>query len=205
MAKGFSHLRTRRPAAVRLALVAEAGSVTLSGIAQSESVDVGNDRLSPRIRLSAGTGLSCFLFRPLSPAVWAQRRDGDRERRGVQLRTYCVSQLARGCFDFCRWPAFRTHVSANNIPAVRRDRARALWLRDLHGRMGRILARRHSALVPLARSELEIKWAGSARALPAVAISTKNKHLLPSFDANPRIHGGSSVFRGTPPGKPIRL
>jgi len=28
---------------------------------------------------------------------------------------------------------------------------------------------------------------------------------LPSCDTNPRIHGGSSVFRGTPPGKPIKL
>ena len=50
----------------------------------------------------------------------------------------------------------------------------------------------------------EIKRAGSVIALPAHAISTKNKHLLLSCDTNPRFHGGSFGVWGTPPAKPLK-
>jgi hypothetical protein len=43
----------------------------------------------------------------------------------------------------------------------------------------------------LNHSRKESKRAGSVIALPARAISTKNKHLLLSCDTNPRFHGGS--------------
>jgi hypothetical protein len=43
----------------------------------------------------------------------------------------------------------------------------------------------------LNHSRMESKRAGSVIALPARAISTKNKHLLLSCDTNPRFHGGS--------------
>src|SRR5689334_20734292 len=52
-------------------------------------------------------------------------------------------------------------------------------------------------LVPSALESLtsvakkEIQRAESVIALPAHAISTKNKHLLLSCDTNPRFHGGS--------------
>jgi len=39
--------------------------------------------------------------------------------------------------------------------------------------------------------------------LPAHAISAKNKHLLLSFDTNPRFHGGCFGVWGTPPPKPL--
>ena len=55
------------------------------------------------------------------------------------------------------------------------------------------------------------KWAGrqfcnmhcAFESLPAQAISTKNKHLLLSFDTNPRFHGGCFGVWGTPPPKPL--
>jgi hypothetical protein len=51
---------------------------------------------------------------------------------------------------------------------------------------------------------LEIKRAGSVIALPAHAISTKNKHLLEIYSIPTRgFTAAVSVFRGTPPPKPL--
>jgi hypothetical protein len=47
--------------------------------------------------------------------------------------------------------------------------------------------------------------AGSVIALPARAISTKNKHLLLSCDTNPRIHGGSFGVWGHTSHKALKL
>ena len=50
----------------------------------------------------------------------------------------------------------------------------------------------------------EIKRAGSDLALPAHAISTKNKHLLVIYSIPTRgFTAAVSVFRGTPPPKPL--
>ena len=50
----------------------------------------------------------------------------------------------------------------------------------------------------------EIKRAGSDLALPAHAISTKNKHLLVIYSIPTRgFTAAVSVFRGTPPAKPF--
>jgi hypothetical protein len=50
----------------------------------------------------------------------------------------------------------------------------------------------------------EIKWAGSVVALPALAISIKNKHLLVIYAIPTRgFTAAVSVFRGTPPAKPL--
>ena len=50
----------------------------------------------------------------------------------------------------------------------------------------------------------EIKRAGSALALPARAISTKNKHLLVIYSIPTRgFTAAVSVFKGTPPPKPL--
>jgi hypothetical protein len=50
----------------------------------------------------------------------------------------------------------------------------------------------------------EIKRAGSVLALPAHAISTKNKHLLAIYSIPTRgFTAAVSVFRGTPPPKPL--
>jgi len=50
----------------------------------------------------------------------------------------------------------------------------------------------------------EIERAGSALALPAHAISTKNKHLLVIYSIPTRgFTADVSVFRGTPPPKPL--
>jgi len=50
----------------------------------------------------------------------------------------------------------------------------------------------------------EIKRAGSDLALPARAISTKNKHLLVIYSIPTRgFTAALSVFRGTPPPKPL--
>jgi len=50
----------------------------------------------------------------------------------------------------------------------------------------------------------EIKRAGSVIALPAHAISTKNKHLLVIYSIPTRgFTAAVSVFRGTPPPKPL--
>src|SRR5208282_5163924 len=51
----------------------------------------------------------------------------------------------------------------------------------------------------------EIKRAGSVNALPARAISTKNKHLLVIYSIPTRgFTAVVSVFRGTPPPKPLK-
>jgi hypothetical protein len=50
----------------------------------------------------------------------------------------------------------------------------------------------------------EIKRAGSDLALPAYAISTKNKHLLAIYSIPTRgFTAALSVFMGTPPAKPL--
>ena len=50
----------------------------------------------------------------------------------------------------------------------------------------------------------EIKRAGSVLTLPARAISTKNKHLLVIYPIPTRgFTAALSVFRGTPPPKPL--
>ena len=50
----------------------------------------------------------------------------------------------------------------------------------------------------------EIKGAGSVIALPAHAISIKNKHLLVIYSIPARgFTAAVSVFRGTPPPKPL--
>ena len=50
----------------------------------------------------------------------------------------------------------------------------------------------------------EIKRAGNTLALPARAISTKNKHLLAIYSIPTRgFTADVSVFRGTPPPKPL--
>src|SRR5439155_6335840 len=50
----------------------------------------------------------------------------------------------------------------------------------------------------------ESKRAGSVLALPARAISTKNKHLLVIYSIPTRgFTAALSVFRGTPPAKPL--
>jgi hypothetical protein len=50
----------------------------------------------------------------------------------------------------------------------------------------------------------EIKKAGSVIALPAHAISTKNKHLLVIYSIPTRgFTAAVSVFKGTPPPKPL--
>ena len=50
----------------------------------------------------------------------------------------------------------------------------------------------------------EIKRAGSVLTLPAHAISTKNKHLLVIYSIPTRgFTAAVSVFRGTPPPKPL--
>jgi hypothetical protein len=50
----------------------------------------------------------------------------------------------------------------------------------------------------------ESKRAGSVNALPAHAISTKNKHLLAIYSIPTRgFTAAVSVFRGTPPPKPL--
>src|ERR1019366_2902557 len=50
----------------------------------------------------------------------------------------------------------------------------------------------------------EIKRAGSVIALPAHAISIKNKHLLVVYSTPTRgFTAAVSVFRGTPPAKPL--
>ena len=50
----------------------------------------------------------------------------------------------------------------------------------------------------------EIKRAGSDLALPARAISTKNKHLLVIYSIPTRgFTAAVSVFKGTPPPKPL--
>jgi hypothetical protein len=40
---------------------------------------------------------------------------------------------------------------------------------------------------------------------PARAISTKNKHLLPAFAANPRFHGGSFGVYGHTSSEALKL
>lgn len=54
------------------------------------------------------------------------------------------------------------------------------------------------------REKIEIKRAGSIIHLPARAISTKNKHLLVIYAIPTRgFTAAVSVFRGTPPAKPL--
>jgi hypothetical protein len=56
----------------------------------------------------------------------------------------------------------------------------------------------------LSNRSREIKRAGSDLALPARAISTKNKHLLVIYSIPTRgFTAAVSVFRGTPPPKPL--
>ena len=64
--------------------------------------------------------------------------------------------------------------------------------------------------IPILRMSLvfgryeEFKRAGSAHTLPAHAISTKNKHLLAIYSIPTRgFTAAVSVFRGTPPPKPL--
>ena len=58
--------------------------------------------------------------------------------------------------------------------------------------------------IPLLNHSREIKRAGSDLALPARAISTKNKHLLVIYSIPTRgFTAALSVFRGTPPPKPL--
>jgi hypothetical protein len=52
---------------------------------------------------------------------------------------------------------------------------------------------------------MESRRAGNVIALPAHAISTKNKHLLLSCDTNPRFHGGSFGVLGYTSCKTLKL
>ena len=70
-----------------------------------------------------------------------------------------------------------------------------------------VAVRKHTTwredILPLNQSR-EIKRAGSDLALPAHAISTKNKHLLVIYSIPTRgFTAALSVFRGTPPPKPL--
>jgi len=70
-----------------------------------------------------------------------------------------------------------------------------------------VAVRKHSTWqedILLLNHSREIKRAGSDLALPARAISTKNKHLLVIYSIPTRgFTAALSVFRGTPPPKPL--
>ena len=70
-----------------------------------------------------------------------------------------------------------------------------------------VAVRKHSTWqedILLLNHSREIKRAGSVLTLPARAISTKNKHLLVIYSIPTRgFTAAVSVFRGTPPPKPL--
>ena len=87
----------------------------------------------------------------------------------------------------------------NSSQVVRQHAAESPKLRG-----GRALAPIWQKDILLVNHGREIKRAGSALALPARAISTKNKHLLAIYSIPTRgFTAALSVFRGTPPPKPL--